>query len=291
MSKGTTSRLILSYLQLTKPIISVSVALSALTGFVIWQGSFSHGWLTCLTGVFCLSGGAAAINHIQEKKTDRVMKRTSQRPVADGTISQNHALIFAVLLIIAGVWMLYQPDNSAPLLLGILNLFWYNVIYTPVKKITAFAAIPGAVVGAIPPVIGWTFAGGDIFHPHILILAFLFFVGQIPHFWLILLMHSGDYELARFPTLSKYFTQRQIANLTLVWVITTAMAAVLLVVFGLIRSAVFAMAVYALAFVLLISFVKWFNPIHLPDPRKGFLSLNIFYLLIMILLIADALTR
>lgn len=291
MFKEATGRLILAYFQLTKPIISVSVAFSALTGFLICQGFFANDWLIAMAGVFLLSGGSAAINHIQEAKVDVLMERTRQRPIPSGIIRPFQALLFAIILVFSGTYFLLQLDSKLPLLLGLINIFWYNAIYTTLKKLTAFAALPGAVVGAIPPVIGWTAAGGSIMHHHAILLAFLFFIGQIPHFWLILLKNAGDYEKAGFPTLTKLFSPQQVANLTLVWIFATAMAAVMLVVFGIIQSSAFSLLIFLLAFFLLASFRKWINIKTIPDPIPAFISLNIFYLLIMVVLVADALIR
>ncbi|MBE0637282.1 MAG: protoheme IX farnesyltransferase [Bacteroidales bacterium] len=291
MLKEATGRLILAYFQLTKPIISASVALSALTGFLIFQGFFARGWLLTMAGVFLLSSGSAAINHLQEAKTDVLMERTNRRPIPSGMIKPFQALFFAIILIFLGASILLQLDTRLPFFLGLINMVWYNAIYTPLKRLTAFAAIPGAVVGAIPPIIGWTAAGGSITHHHAILLAFLFFIGQIPHFWLILLKNAGDYEKAGFPTLTQLFSPQQVANLTLVWIFATAMAAVMLVLFGIIRSAALSLVIFLITFFLLVSFRRWFNAKKYPDPHPAFISLNIFYLLVMIVMIADALTR
>lgn len=291
MFKEATGRLILAYFQLSKPIISVSVAFSALTGFLICQGFFANGWLLTMAGVFFLSSGSAAINHIQEAKMDNMMERTRQRPIPSGIIKPTQAWFFAITMIISGIFLLSLLDNWLPVFLGVINIIWYNAVYTPLKKVTAFAAIPGAVVGAIPPVIGWSAAGGSIAHHHAILLAFLFFIGQIPHFWLILLKNTGDYEKASFPTLTQLFSPQQVANLTIIWIFATAMAAVMLVLFGIIQSTTISLLIFLLAFFLLASFRKWLNIKTIPDPSPAFISLNIFYLLIMLLLVADALIR
>jgi len=291
MNNGATIRPILPFIQLTKPVISVSVACSALTGFLLCQGSFTTGWLIVTAGVLLLSAGAAAINHVQEAGIDQLMERTRLRPIPSGRIKRWQALIFTALLISGGMLLLMKLDNTAPAILGLITIFWYNAVYTPLKRVTAFAAIPGAVVGAIPPLIGWTAAGGNIAHHHAIILAFLFFIGQIPHFWLILLKNAGDYEKAGFPTLTQILSPPQIANLTLFWVLATAMAAVMLVLFGIVSSPALSLSIFSLAFFLLVSFRKWFNVKSIPNPRQAFININIFYALVMIVLAAEALIR
>lgn len=291
MNKATLIRKFTAYLQLTKPIISVSVAISALTGFLIRQGFFASGWVECVAGVLLLSAGASAINHLQEVKTDLKMSRTGLRPIPLKTIQPVEAIIFSLVLIAGGLYLLYQPENLMPVFLGLFNIFWYNAIYTPLKKVTAFAAIPGAVVGAVPPVIGWSTAGGDIFHPHIVIIAFLFFIGQIPHFWLILLKNAGDYEKAGFPTLRRYFSEKQIAGITLAWVLTTAMSAILMVVFGIFQLFIISGMVLLITLVFAILFYFWMSKTNQLNSKKAFIALNIFYVLMMAALISDALLR
>jgi heme o synthase len=291
MNNGATIRPILPFIQLTKPVISISVACSALTGFLLCQGYFASGWLAATAGVLLLSAGSSAINHIQEAGVDRLMERTRLRPIPSGLVKPVHAWIFAIALIIGGIILLLQLNIWMPVFLGVLTIFWYNAVYTPLKRVTAFAAIPGAVVGAIPPLIGWTAAGGSIAHYHAILLAFLFFIGQIPHFWLILLKNAGDYEKAGFPTLTQLFSPPQIASLTLVWIFATAMAAVMLVLFGIVSSPALSLSIFLLAFFLLISFRKWFNVKTFPDPRQAFINLNIFYALVMILLVVEAFLR
>jgi protoheme IX farnesyltransferase len=236
-----------------------------------------------------LSSGSSAINHIQEAKVDFLMERTQLRPLPSGRVKPLQAWIFATLLVFGGFSFLMQLATLLPVILGLLTIFWYNAVYTPLKRVTAFAAIPGAVVGAIPPLIGWTAAGGSITHPHAILLAFLFFIGQIPHFWLILLKNAGDYEKAGFPTLTQLFSPSQISKLTLVWIFATAMAAVMLVLFGIVSSPALSLLVLLLALFLLVPFRKWLNVKTFPDPRQAFINLNIFYALVMIILVVEAL--
>jgi heme o synthase len=103
----------------------------------------------------------------------------------------------------------------------LLNLIWYNGIYTPLKKINPLAIIPGSLVGSIPPAVGWTAAGGNILDPQIIILSFFFFIWQIPHFWLLLLIFGKDYENAGFPTLMQIFSSDQLARITFIWIVAT----------------------------------------------------------------------
>lgn len=247
-------------------------------------------WFWLVSGIFVLSSGSAAINHIQEAEMDILMERTRKRPLPGGLIKPHQAGLFAGTLILSGVILLMQLSNYLPVILGITNVVLYNLIYTPLKKVTPFAVFPGALVGAIPPVIGWTAAGGSITHPHALLLAFLFFIGQIPHFWLILLKHAGDYDKAGFPSLTTKFSIQQLMRLTLIWITATAMAAIMLLVFGILQSVAGSIVVLVSAIALIIYFFVQ-NTItdYAFNPAKAFIVLNIFYLIIITVLITDAL--
>lgn len=277
--------------QLTKPLVTLSVALTALTGFILSQGFFAEGWWLVTLGVYMLAAGSATLNHLQEAGPDSLMKRTRNRPIPSGRISRAAAAGFFVALSLTGFALLASLDYKAPFILGAITLLWYNLVYTWLKRKTAFAVVPGSLVGALPPIIGWTAAGGYWLDPHIILVAFFFFIGQIPHFWLILLRHGNDYEKAGFPTITRLFSARQITNLTHIWVAATAMAAILPALFGVIRSPLLAMVVFGLALGLLWSFRKWHQATENPDPQFAFITINGFYLLMMLIFMADALLR
>ena len=93
------------------------------------------------------------------------MTRTSRRPIPSGKIRPGQALGLALLLILSGEGLLLFTGNTAVPLLGAVAVCWYNVLYTGLKKVSAFAVVPGALVGAIPPVMGWAAGGGSAFGP------------------------------------------------------------------------------------------------------------------------------
>ena len=190
--------------ELTKIRITSFVTLTTAFGFICYSGKFSVSMITPLLGILLLACGSAVINHIQEFKTDALMDRTKNRPIPSGKVSVKDASLISLLLVLTGS-ILLSVNGMVPLLLSLLNLFWYNVVYTPLKKISPIAIIPGSLVGAIPPAVGWTSAGGSILDPQILIISFFFFIWQIPHFWLLLLVLGKDYEKAGFPTLTQLF--------------------------------------------------------------------------------------
>ncbi|MFA3782056.1 protoheme IX farnesyltransferase [Melioribacteraceae bacterium 4301-Me] len=205
-------------LELAKVRITFFVAVTTSIGYLFYSKNLSIQLLVLTTGVFLLASGSSALNHYQEKETDALMLRTKSRPIPSGKISAQLALLFAFILVLFGSAIIYFSSNFISLLLGWLALIWYNFIYTPLKKVNALAVVPGSLIGAIPPVIGWTAAGGGPLDFEIIALALFFFIWQIPHFWLLLLIYSNDYERAGFPTLTRIFSNQQLSRITYVWI-------------------------------------------------------------------------
>ncbi|MFW5726102.1 MAG: UbiA family prenyltransferase, partial [Bacteroidota bacterium] len=115
-------QILITYLQLTKPIITLSVAFSALTGYILHSGGFSPGWLSMYFGVLCIAAGSSALNQIQELTPDEKMERTRNRPLPSGRISRRSALIFALLLMLAGGGLLWIDLYATPALLAFFTL-------------------------------------------------------------------------------------------------------------------------------------------------------------------------
>jgi heme o synthase len=216
--------------------LSAAVACSALAGAILACGRFGTTLLLIALGVLLLTSGASAFNQVQERHSDRQMARTRQRPVAAGQMTPKKAMGIALLLVAAGLYLLFQPGNRYPLVLGLLGLICYNGLYTPLKKRTVFAILPGALCGAIPPVIGWSAAGGNIGDFRILLIAGLFFIWQIPHFWILAGRHRQDYQRAQLPTLFERFSQGQLTRILSMWVVALAVASLTLPACGLLTT-------------------------------------------------------
>jgi len=224
------------FLQLTKFRISLFAALSAATGFILAHQGLSKEILPSVMGVFLLAGGACALNQYQEREFDRLMERTRRRPVPSGSLSSSAALKIALALLFTGAMILWFGTNWRALALGVSAVFLYNGIYTPLKRKNAFAVIPGGLIGAIPPVVGWVSEGSPLLRPPILVIAFLFFIWQVPHFWLLLLDSETDYEKAGFPTLTRIFPPVQLRRITFIWIFGTAVTCMLTPLFGIVES-------------------------------------------------------
>lgn len=288
MSRNT-NRYFSIFSELSKLTISFSVALSALTGYVLNAREINFELLFPVIGVFFLSAGSAALNHIQERRFDALMERTLSRPLPSGEVSTRTALLFSLLLIIMGSVLLVL-SNFFAFLLGLLAVTWYNLIYTNLKRKTAFAAVPGAIIGAIPPVIGWVAAGGEILDYRILVVAFFFFIGQIPHFWLILLKYGKEYEKAGFPSLTKIFNDLQIKRLTFTWIVAVAVSSLLFPLAKILTSTFTIISLILISTLLILSFSNnIFSKKNVFKFGRAFFHLNLYFLLVMFILIFNAL--
>ncbi len=276
--------------ELTKLRITFFVTLTTVFGYICFAERISIAIIFPALGILLLSSGSAVINHFQERKTDALMKRTRNRPLPSGKISPVNALMLALVLVISGSLVLYYGSGWLALGLGLLNLVWYNGIYTPLKKINALAIIPGSLVGALPPMVGWVAAGGSILDPQILILGFFFFIWQIPHFWLLLMIFGKDYEQAGFPTLTQIFSVDQLSRITFIWISATFVTSMLIPLFGILKNNYFELGILAAGI-----WLTW-NSLKLLRPKKenvwfkfAFYDINIFAILVVIILTIDKL--
>ena len=206
----------LSVFKLIKYKLSLAVTLSAIAGYSLYAGVAGSSLFLLIGGLFCLAGGSAALNQFQERDRDAIMNRTCRRPIPAKQIEPSSALILAIGFCVGGSLLLWET-GTLPVLLGLLTVLLYNGLYTWLKPRSSFAVLPGGLVGAIPPLIGWTAAGGPLDHPVIIFVSTLMFLWQMPHFWLLIIRYSKEYEAAGFSTLSRTLDDNQIKRLVFWW--------------------------------------------------------------------------
>ncbi|MBK9291049.1 MAG: protoheme IX farnesyltransferase [Bacteroidetes bacterium] len=274
--------------ELSKVRITFAVMLTTLAGYLLSKGSLDAGIILPALGIFILACGSSALNHYQDSDRDGLMERTAKRPIPSGRISARSVLWLAILMALVGAAMLYIGSGFEAMQLGLLALIWYNGIYTPMKRRSAFAVIPGSVIGAIPPVVGWVAGGGPLLDARALMLAFFFFVWQVPHFWLLMLKYGDEYIQAGYPSITQKYNVQQIKMLTFIWVMATAVSALLLPLYGLVHSRY-------IVFAILIGAV-WITSVfaglllrkeHIINPFYYFMRINYFVLLIIVALSVD----
>ena len=190
-----------AYFKLLKFRLSFTVAFSSAIGYILgYPGAGFFNIAMVMLGGLLVTGSANIINQILEKDLDKVMKRTSKRPLPTGQVSVTEAVVFCVILGISGVGLLAYFFNALTAALSLLSLVLYGFVYTPLKRINPICVFVGAIPGAMPPLIGWVAASGSIDIEAIILFGIQFF-WQFPHFWAIAWVLDDDYKKAGFKML------------------------------------------------------------------------------------------
>jgi protoheme IX farnesyltransferase len=272
--------------------ISLLVTLTTAIGYLLAEGELTIRMLMTAAAVFLLSCGFCALNQYQERETDRLMDRTKGRPLPSGKLRPSVSLLISLSLLVTGETILAYGTSPVPWALGFLAILWYNGIYTYLKKKTPFAAIPGALIGMIPPALGWVAGGGNLLDPRIGVIAIFFFTWQIPHFWLLLLDRGMDYEKAGFPSLTRIFKPIQLRRITFAWIFAAVATCMIMPLFGLVRSRVVNVSLLAIGFCLV---WKTLRILKIRDQGLpfgvNFKVLNSYILIVIFLLAMDKLIQ
>jgi len=191
-----------AFIELLKLRLSFLVVFSSAFGYILGSsGAFE--WVSlvmfCLGG-FLISGSAVTLNQVYEIEYDRKMKRTKTRPLPTERVFEKEALLYAVILAIAGTLVLLYFTNILTTVLSLLSFTLYVFVYTPLKRVGPVAVLVGAIPGALPPLLGWTAATGMISHEALIIFG-IQFIWQFPHFWAIAWIADEDYKKAGFKLL------------------------------------------------------------------------------------------
>lgn len=190
------------YVALAKPRLNILVVASALAGYAMAGGDAASVGVVLATviGTGLVAGGASAVNQIIERETDGLMKRTRLRPLPDGRLHPPEAIVFAAALSLAGLAILAFGANLLSAGVALATLLSYTAVYTPLKLRSSFATVIGAIPGALPPVIGWAAARGDLSRGAWVLFGIVF-LWQLPHFLAIAWIYREDYARAGFPML------------------------------------------------------------------------------------------
>lgn len=194
------------YRELSKSGIVALVLISVFGGYLIGQSfEVSIDWVrlgTTLLGVMLLASGSSALNQLQEQFIDAAMPRTAKRPLPSGRVSEKAASLFILFGISVGLALLYWRISPQVAALGAAAVISYNGLYTLWwKKHWPYAAVPGAVPGALPILMGYAAASRNPFGPAGLYLFAILFFWQMPHFWVLALKYEEDYRKGGIPTL------------------------------------------------------------------------------------------
>ena len=244
-----------SYAALFKLKITVFVVISAIFGYFIGASEFSVLAVLSLTiGGFFITSAANAFNQIIERNHDLLMDRTKNRPLPQNKLAVTETLIIAFTLGILGVLILGIFLNPLSGVLGLLAIFMYAAIYTPLKRISTFGVFVGAFPGAFPPMLGYVAATGS-FGLEAGILFFIQFVWQFPHFWAIAWRLHNDYNKAGFKMLPYNTKNRTSAIIILLSSLTLFASSFLPEFFGL-TGRIATIGLFILSFLMVIPSIK-----------------------------------
>jgi protoheme IX farnesyltransferase len=217
---------------LTRPGISLAVGLSALAGYAMAAGEL-RGGAPLFAGTFALSAAVSVLNQIQERDRDARMERTKARPLASGAMSAGPGgLLFLGLLALSAL-CLWPLLSWAVFLILLVVIGLYNGLYTRMKPVTGWAMIPGAACGALPFWIGWLAGGGGLVAVTPVYFFALYFVWQMPHFWMLAETNSEDYAAAGFPVPANAFSGFSRQVIPRLWALALAVLGGMAPLFGL----------------------------------------------------------
>jgi protoheme IX farnesyltransferase len=197
IASASASRRVVDFYELTKPRIVLMVLVTALVGYYAGSGSVPNylQLLQMLLGTALAAGGTLALNQFLERETDARMTRTCRRPLPDGRVHPNDALWFGIALTFLGLGHLALTVNLLSAAVAASITVSYLWAYTPMKRMSSLCVPVGAVPGALPPVIGWVAARGELSVDAWVLFAIMF-LWQIPHTLAIAFLHREDFAKA-----------------------------------------------------------------------------------------------
>jgi len=280
--------MIKDFIVLTKFVLSFAVSLSALFAYIMAKGEIGVDMFIATFAVLLVAMGVSTLNQVQEYKEDALMERTKHRPIASGKWSPRTAIIIAAFLIIAALVIIYDLLGFIGVDLFLFSFLWYNVFYTPLKKRSALAVVPGAILGVIPPAIGWLAAGHSLAEPEFFALGLFYFVWQVPHFWLLVMLHYGDYKGAGYPTAMRLFGKMSLQLLAYFWLMLTIMTRYFMVTFYQPNSMVILGLLIVTGILAFVSSLQLlYKSFELKHARKVFMQINLAFLGTVILVSID----
>ena len=191
------------YLELTKPRVVALIVFTAIIGMFLAVPGLPplREAVAGTLGIWLAAASAAAFNHLIDQRIDKLMARTSHRPLATGALTPTQVLVFALVLGTLSMAILVVFDNVLTALLTFCSLIGYAVVYTAyLKRATPQNIVIGGAAGAAPPVLGWAAVTGQV-HPYALLLFLIIFIWTPPHFWALAIFRRDDYARAQVPML------------------------------------------------------------------------------------------
>ena len=277
-----------AFIELTKPRIAILLVLTSAAGFYLGTvGTFDYVlFANSMISIALLAFGVATLNQYWERDLDPLMRRTSTRPLPTGKVTPTEALIFGILQCVVAEAYLFFLVNPLTAFLGLIVIFGYVLVYTPLKTRTSVSTAIGAIPGALPPLMGWT-AVADHITPFAWALFAMQFLWQFPHFLAIAWMYREEYAKAGILMLpvvepAGKITMRQIVMFTIM-LVPVSLAPFF---FG-ISGPIFLIAASVLGVLFLIASIKAASS-KTNEMAKRLLLASVIYLpLLFIFMVAD----
>jgi len=287
--KQTLASVIDDLKQLTKFGLSISVVFSSIAGYLLAAETVQISTLLLLAvGGYFMVGASNVFNQVIEKDTDKLMKRTQNRPLPTGRMSVNTAMVIGVVFTILGIAILYSI-NPKTAMFGAISIFLYVSAYTPLKSVTPFAVFVGAIPGAIPFMLGWVAATGKFdIEPGMLFLIQFFW--QFPHFWAIGWLQFDEYKKAGFnlmPTGEKNKKATTQILLYTVWMILVSIFPVFKITGSLYLSPIAAIIIFMVGLIMLYYGIELHKKQTDKIARKLMLSSVLYITLIQVIYVVD----
>jgi protoheme IX farnesyltransferase len=276
------------FVALAKPRLNLLVVASTLAGY--WMaGTEGLGALRLagtLLGTGLVAGGASAFNQLFERDLDALMRRTRMRPLADQRLQPIEGAVFATAIAVTGLLMLAAAANLLAAAVALVTLVSYVLIYTPLKRRSSLATVIGGIPGALPPIIGWAAARGDL-STNAWILFGIVFLWQLPHFLAIAWICREDYARAGYLMLPVIEPDgRSTGRQSVLYAAALVPLSLAPTLMGLAGKSYFAGAL-ALGLVFVALTIRFANTRSVRDARLVFFASIIYLPLIWILMIAD----
>lgn len=254
--------MIKTYYMLTKPGIIFGNLITMVGGFALGSiGVMNYMlFLATLIGLGCVIASSCVFNNYIDRNTDKKMARTENRPLVKGVISVQSALVFAVVLGLAGIFILALFTNMLTVVGSLIGFFFYVIMYSLLKYFSSHATLIGSISGAMPPVIGYC-AAADRFDVGAILLFAILVLWQMPHFFAIAVYRLEDYAAASIPVLPVKRGMHNTKIQMVIYIVAFIVAALMLTVFGYVGY-IYAAVAAVLGVIWLLLGIKGFKSIN-----------------------------
>lgn len=273
-------------LRLAKVRLCLLIALSTLFGAVLGSQTMELSSFVVVLAVFLVAAGSATLNSVQDVEIDSSMSRTAGRPLPMQEITKKYGYYQTLLLWISGFFLLIILCPIITVILTTISVLLYNAVYTPLKKRTIWAILPGAICGTLPPVIGYSVLSREFLSYQLALIVVLLFIWQIPHFYLLVLHYKNEYSNSSVPSLVRHFGEPALQRVCYAWISSLSLIMMLFILLPLGIAPLVRLLIIANSLTLPILTAFWLLNKTEPPYRSIFILLNCTLFIHMSLIIS-----